>query len=124
NIRAADGFGIDLAPLVARVRAADRGHVHAAFDPVPVEDRIPGGRGGLYEIAAFYGFAWRAYRAHLAPQLCRHRARKCAAVVLVRAENFNLIEIVLRREELEMRARLPSAAKQSEHLRFFRRKIA
>ncbi len=54
---------------------------------------------------------------HFAPQLFAHRAAKLAAMLLIRTVHFDVIEAVLRGEEFEMRARLPSAAEPSPNTR-------
>src|ERR1700728_3913724 len=89
DIGATDRFIIDLSPLVATIRTADRGHVDPLLDPVTVEDRIPGRRRGLDEIAAVHSGACRLDRLNQALQLAAHALTEVTAVFRVRAEDFH-----------------------------------
>src|SRR6185312_12690416 len=114
EVGAADGLVVDLAALVAAVRATDGGDVHAFLDEMSVEDRVPCGRCCLHEIAAFNDSARGIGAFDCAPELPGPMRAESPAVFLVRAVDLDLVKGKLAAKEFDMGGGLPSAAEKSE----------
>src|SRR5437868_14327266 len=104
EVGAADGFVVDLAALVTAVGTSDGCHIHAFFDEVSVEYRVPGGGGGLHEVAAFDNLRGGIDGLDLTAPLFGHLPAELAAMFLIRAVDFDLFELPFAAEKFEVGA--------------------
>src|SRR5262245_40466203 len=88
-----------------------------------IEDGIPRGSCGLNEFTALHGMTRCGRHAHLAFQLAAHALGEVAAVLLIGAKDFDLLETKQAAQILQVRPGLPSAAEQSEYARLRRGQV-